>query len=543
MTIKHRLGHGALRRVVAWGERSFRKNLNNLEAVQRRKHQALMAAVATTPFAHKYDLSANTCWEDFSARVPVSGYSDWASDVEALRGTGRAMINSPVTRFQPTSGSTSAIKWIPYTKQFLSELDGAIGPWLADMYRQFPRINRGSHYWSLSWLPTDMRDEGHAELNDDMQLLSAGKRILAASTQAMSENVAMAPTSEGAAFASLVMLAADRHLAVMSVWSPTFALTMLEQLSQWRESVADCLDRGDWGNRQSELGFLNCPRNVIQARLLRDWDGILSADFFSILWPDLALVSAWDTASASRWANVLQQYLPQASFQGKGLWATEGVVTIPYAGQYLLAYQSHVYEFEDLDSGVVMPCWSLHEGQRVAPVISTGSGFMRYRMGDELRVSGFIGQVPTLTFLGREDGVDLVGEKLSTMTALNLLDTLADRFQVNTVSLIALEQSNRAGRPGYIVLLEEAQDYSVDSLEDTAESILLEHFHYRLARSLNQLAPVRVVCGEDMRDFYLQQCRLRGMIEGNIKIEPLRRWDGVVPPRLADIAEPLRATV
>jgi hypothetical protein len=332
------------------------------------------------------------------------------------------MIDSPVARFQPTSGSTSAIKWIPYTKQFLAELDGAIAPWLADLYRQFPRIARGSHYWSLSWLPTDMRDDGHAELNDDMQLLSAGKRILAASTQAMPENVAMAPTSEGAAFASLVMLAADRHLAVMSVWSPTFALTMLEQLSQWRESVADCLDRGDWGNRQNELGFLSCPRNLIQARLLRDWSGELSADFFSKFWPDLALVSAWDTASASRWAGLLQAYLPQASFQGKGLWATEGVVTIPYAGQHVLAYQSHVYEFEDLDSGVVVPCWSLQKDQRVAPVISTGSGFMRYRMGDELRVSGFIGQVPTLTFLGREDGVDLVGEKLSTMTALNVLD-------------------------------------------------------------------------------------------------------------------------
>jgi hypothetical protein len=89
-------------------------------------------------------------------------------------------------------------------------------------------------------------------------------------------------------------------------------------------------------------------------------------------------------------------------------------------------------------------------------------------------------------------------------------------------------------------LLEEPQGSSVDEIAATAESILLEHFHYRLARSLNQLASVRVVCSEDMRDFYLQQCRLRGMIEGNIKIEPLRRWDGPVPPRLADVPESSR---
>lgn len=543
MTLKHRLGHGALRRVVAWGERRFRQNLDNLEAVQRRKHKALMFAVANTPFAKKHNLNADTSWEDFSARVPVTGYADWADDVDSLRRDGRPMINSPVARFQPTSGSTSAIKWIPYTKQFLSELDGAIGPWLADLYRQFPNISQGSHYWSLSWLPTDMRDEGHAELNDDMQLLSAGKRLLAGATQAMPENVAMAPTSEDAAFASLVMLVAERNLSVMSVWSPTFALTMLEQLSQWRESVAQCLEQGDWGSRCRQLEFLSCPKNQRQARLLREWDGALAADFFTALWPDLALVSAWDTASAARWAGLLQEYLPQAQFQGKGLWATEGVVTFPYANQHVLAYQSHVYEFEDLDSHAVVPCWALQEGQRVAPVISTGSGFMRYRMGDELRVTGFVGKVPALTFLGREDGVDLVGEKLATMTAQNLLDALAQRFSLKTVSLIALEQSNSEGRPGYVVLLEEDQDTAVVDIEAAAETLLLEHFHYRLARSLNQLAPVRVVCGEDMRDFYLQQCRQRGMIEGNIKIEPLRRWDGAVPPRLAEVPTPLRVTV
>jgi hypothetical protein len=32
-----------------------------------------------------------------------------------------------------------------------------------------------------------------------------------------------------------------------------------------------------------------------------------------------------------------------------------------------------------------------------------------------------------------------------------------------------------------------------------------------------------------MRAIYLDQCRERGMIEGNIKIEPLRHWKGAVP--------------
>ena len=533
MTLRHRLGHGVLRRMVAWGERGFRQNLNSLEAVQRRKLQGLMNAVAATSSAKQFEITADTDWQRFAERVPVSSYSDWADKIHSLKMSGDAMINSPVMRFQPTSGSTSAIKWIPYTKQFLAELDGAIVPWLADLYRQFPNISRGSHYWSLSWLPTDMRDSGTADLNDDMKLLSAGKRLLAAATQAVPESVAMAPTSQDASFASLVMLVADTGLTVMSVWSPTFALTMLEQLGQWREEIAACLERGNWGTRQG-LNFLRCPRNPRQSALLRQWNGTPNPDFFKALWPSLALISAWDTAAATRWAKVLHSYLPHAGFQGKGLWATEGVVTFPYREQHLLAYNSHFYEFEDLDNGDIVPSWALREGQQVAPVITTGSGFLRYRMGDQLRVSGFDGAVPALTFLGREDGVDLVGEKLSTIAAQQVLDAIASRFSVNTVSLIALDESDARQRPGYVLLLEENDVKNVAEIGEFAETALLEHFHYRLARSLNQLSAARVVAAPDMRDFYLEQCRLRGMIEGNIKIEPLRRWDGAMPERLAD---------
>lgn len=535
MTLRHRLGHGVMRRLVAWGERSFRRSLNDLEGIQRRKLNGLMTAVAATSTAKRFDINAETDWQRFAERVPVSGYKDWSDAIAAQRDQGEAMVASPILRYQPTSGSTSAIKWIPYSQRFLGELDAAIVPWLADLYRQFPDISRGSHYWSLSWMPTDMRDQGSADLNDDMKLLSAGKRLLAAATQAVPETIALAPTSEDAAFATLVRLVGDRDLSVISVWSPTFMLTLLEQLGQWREQVAVCLERGHWCDRHTALHFIPCPRQQAQAALLRRWDGKPDAGFFAELWPNLALISAWDTASATRWAKVLHGSLSHAGFQGKGLWATEGVVTIPYGSDHLLAYQSHVYEFEDLDSGKILAPWQLRSGQQVAPVVSTGSGFLRYRMGDQLQVSGFRGSVPALTFLGREDGVDLVGEKISTLAAQQVLDAVAEGFDARTVSLIALEQSDAQQRPGYVLLLEHVGRSDDDKIAEAVESLLQEHFHYRLARSLNQLTSARVVTADDMRDFYLLQCRDRGMIEGNIKIEPLRRWDGVTPARLLPV--------
>ena len=40
-----------------------------------------------------------------------------------------------------------------------------------------------------------------------------------------------------------------------------------------------------------------------------------------------------------------------------------------------------------------------------------------------------------------------------------------------------------------------------------------------------------------MRQIYMDQCRERGMIEGNIKIEPLRHWRGAVPQVLRQVLD------
>src|SRR5690606_14002413 len=292
--------------------------------------------------------------------------------------------------------------------------------------------------------------------------------------------------------------------------------------------LAEVLARGHWGSRTPRMAGLPCPRSARAAHLLSEWDGQMSPDFHARLWPRLAVLSAWDTAAAAPSARQLQCHLPQASFQGKGLWATEGVVTFPFQGRYPLAYQSHFYEFEDAADGRILASWQLQQGQEVIPILTTGSGFARYRMSDVLKVDGHMGQVPCLTFLGRHDGVDLVGEKISATTAQQLTDALqlpVPRHEALPVTLLALDHSIHQA-PGYVLLVECAPHTDAEALQRTAalqlEQGLLGHFHYKLARELGQLQPAQCIALPRMRDIYLDQCRLRGMIEGNIKIEPLR---------------------
>lgn len=534
--LRIRGGHAALSLAVATGRRRFAGGLGELERVQRAKLADLLTQVAAAR-GGRLQHAGYWHWEDFVRRQPITGWHDWNGLIdEQQRQRARLLIDSPVVRHQPTSGSTAAIKQIPYTKRFLSELDAAIAPWLGDLYARHPAIRGGRHYWSVSWLPTALRDTHRADVNDDLQLLAAGKRILAGATQAVPQETALIDTSDGSLFATLAYLAADDRLGMLSVWSPTFGLGLLERLSAWRELLATALHRGEWPQGYGDFTALRCPRSSRAAGLLRDWNGEQDPGFFRALWPRLALVSAWDTAAAAPWAAELRTRLPHAAFQGKGLWATEGVVTIPFMDRHLLAYRSHVYEFQDADTGRVHAPWDLRVGQQVIPLLSTGSGLLRYRMNDVLSVEGHAGAVPALRFLGRNDGTDLVGEKISTTLAQRMLDGLAVRHGLRPLTLLAARDAGD-GRPGYVLLAEPVSAVDSAGIARDLESALLAHFHYRLARDLGQLAPARAVLLPDMKPVYVDLRLAAGMIEGNVKVEALTDWRRPLPASLIDAVE------
>lgn len=537
------LGHHLLRLLVAPGRRRFEQHLGELESVQRARLNRWLSAAARSPEGQRRGVRADWSWEEYARQLPVTGWSDYAEAVQVQRERKQSLlIDSPVMRYQPTSGSTSAVKWVPYTKMFLDELDQVITAWVGDLYRQFPKQGKGTHYWSLSWIPTELRSQTAGDLNDDMKMLSWGKRLLAYLTQAAPQEIALARSSDDSLFATIAYLAADEALGFISVWSPTFGLGLLEQMSAWRGELADVLSSGQWGPRHAQMAGVPCPRSMRAAALLRSWDGQLSPAFFEALWPSLAVLSAWDTAAATPWARKLQGCLPQAHFQGKGLWATEGVVTFPFQGRYPLAYLSHAFEFIDAQDGKVLAPWQLRQGQDVIPLLTTGSGLSRYQMSDVLRVDGALGQVPSLTFLGRNDGVDLVGEKTSATMAQQVQDGLTLQGAL-PVTLLALDEA-RHRSPGYVLLVEcgegtspETQAAMQSDLASQVEKALQANFHYKLARELGQLQRAACVALPHMRALYLDQCRERGMIEGNIKIEPLRHWRGTVPQVLRQVLD------
>jgi hypothetical protein len=162
----------------------------------------------------------------------------------------------------------------------------------------------------------------------------------------------------------------------------------------------------------------------------------------------------------------------------------------------VLAVRSHFLEFLDPEAPDQRPrlAHELETGRSYEVVMSTGAGFLRYRIGDRVRVEGRCRETPCVRFEGRADAVsDLVGEKLSAARVGEALTAALAfaRIESPRFSLLAPEW---AAPPWYALFLEsEASDEALDCCAAHLEATLCEGHSYSYARSLGQLGPVRAV--------------------------------------------------
>ncbi|MEQ1877237.1 MAG: GH3 auxin-responsive promoter family protein [Bdellovibrionia bacterium] len=516
-----RLSHGLVQAGSRAGHRRFVRALGDLENVQRGRLSAILKQAAPTRFGRASGISSDWSYDEFASRFPVSDYGFWSPWIEKQRATKEAVLAPECSRFQPTSGSSDALKWIPYSKALLAEFDQAVSPWMVDMARLAPGILEGKHYWSLSWMPNNLRASSTS--TDDLEVLPTWKRALMNQIMVVDGRLARAATSEAALFASLAGLAAAADLSLMSVWSPTFALNLIQEITERKNELSSVLASGKWLHWSDQLSDFRAPQSARAAELLNVWDGKDPRAFFRHLWPRLRLISAWESASSYPYAERLKEFFPHACFQGKGLWATEGVVTIPFEGSYPLALNSHFYEFKCLTTGKVVPSWKLERDQTVQPLLTTGAGFLRYALPDRMEVTGFVGQTPSLVFRERLNGCDLVGEKMSSSNANETLRALSKSGGFEQVTPICLIANAPEGvQPSYVVLAEGRENAELSqACAEFVEERLKISFHYRLARELNQLAPARALVNPEALRIYEECCLAKGMILGNIKVEPL----------------------
>ncbi len=510
---------------IAGGRREharFTKALEDVPGTQERYLLGLLQRNSQTQFGTQYDFAEIRSIAEYQHKVPVTKYDELQAHIAAIAaGEQNVLTCDSVTRFHPTSGSSGATKLIPWTAPLQREFQCAISPWIHALYGRKPGLLRGTSYWSISPPVSGSRTAGQLLVGFDhdseylgflgstlFSLVSTGPRHLAAG---MDPGEFRKQT--------LLALLADSRLALISVWSPTFLTTLLDDcLARWDEIIEALPQRA----ARPRVDFL---RSLAGARP--------GPEFFAAIWPSLQVISCWTHGPSELYAANLRRYFPEVEIQGKGLIATEAFVSLPFFENRdpVLAVASHFFEFEEVTSGRMCLPHEVSVDGIYRVIVTTAGGLYRYNLGDIVSVTGFAGSAPCLRFLGR-DGVasDLCGEKLQGVFVNQAVsETLRQHGVATRFWLLAPTQEDGA-TPAYALFVCSNALPDAEILTQALEAELSKNFHYALCRRLRQLGKLRIFLIEDDTTSaafaFQQEMMSRGVKVGDIKPVPLDNRTG-----------------
>jgi hypothetical protein len=511
----------------------FRQALRHPEIVQQARLNAYLRQSAPTAFGRAHQFHLIHSYNNFTKQVPLMNYEDLEPWLERIRcGETNVLTSEPVTRLLPTSGSTGARKLIPFTAGLQSEFNAALGPWLVDLLRQSKAIAGGPAYWSITPVLADAQPEVSKipiGFDADTAYLGGTRQRLAAAVMAVPPELRCIKDLAAFRYLTLLCLLRQRDLRLVSVWHPSFLSLLLDALpANWEELLAD-IHQGSCQYAQSLPPHVRSAlRSNPQPQRARELRG-LGPNHPAMLWPHLQIISCWGDASAELAAAGLPSIFPRAVTQPKGLLATEAIVTIPFAGQYPVAVQSHFFEFID-HTGAIFRAHELLVGPTYEVVVTTAGGLWRYRLRDLVEVTGFTDRTPSLRFLGRTGNVsDLFGEKLSeTFVAQAIQATLSELKAKPKFVLLAPDQAEQGCR--YTLYVEGRLPGTVAEQLDRS---LRRNPHYANCRDLGQLQPLQLFLINDHgHETYARREIAAGARLGDVKPAFLSRkpgWSALFP--------------
>ena len=474
--------------------RRFCRALQDPAETQQRLLLESIARHADCAYGKNHGFGKIRTYAEFVQKVPLTEYDNLKPWIGRIRDGGQQVLTSdPVSHLIPTSGSSGARKLIPFTAGLQKEFNAAIGPWMVDLNRRHPSVAFGQAYWSVTPV-AQTRDAEQSAIPigfaDDSAYLGGARKRLVDSLMAAPSALSLSQDIEQFHYLALLCLLRARDLRLISVWHPSFLTLLLDALPAHWNSLLEDIRTGQCRHQEA------LPLALRRALRLRPAPGRASElhqagpGVPESFWPHLKVISCWGDAQAELALTDLRRRFPRTVIQSKGLLATEACVTIPFAGKHPLAVCSHFFEFID-ETGRLHLAHELLANETYEVVVTTGGGLWRYRLGDQVQVTGFVGNTPSLRFLGRMGNIsDCCGEKLSeAFVAQAIREACMKMTAPPCFAMLAPELTDSGWH--YTLYLE---GIAPDDLATRLDDLLRRNPHYAYCRDLGQLQPLRIFC-------------------------------------------------
>lgn len=467
-----------------------------LSPVVKRFYRALLQPQITQQDLQK-ELFQQFVQSDYGRSLKIDSINDWNKipvvNYEHLNPwieSKKSLTADPVLFYEKTSGSSGPAKRIPYTRALRKSFNTLFCIWAHDLIVNGPKFETGKVYMCISpkLLAPGEISEG---LQDDSEYLDPWLRWVLKPFLVFPPDAHKPQPAEVFQTNLCETLLLEEDLETISIWSPSFLRVQLDYIQTHRQQL-----------RSQLIHQLSPARAQLLTHDLIDWEA---------LWPNLKLISCWDSAVAADQLSGLQAHFPNTLIQGKGLLATEAPMTVPLirADGCVPLVNEVFFEFED-DTGQIYLLHELELGKPYSVIISQKGGLYRYRMCDRVQATHYYQATPCLQFLGRDNSTsDMVGEKLT----LDFVSQVLNQLELPDTAFKCLVPS-LAPHPQYSLLLDQVGS---PQLASTLDQLLSHSFHYRQARLLGQLQPAQVCCAPDMSQRLMQYYYHQGKRLGDMK--------------------------
>lgn len=351
--------------------------------------------------------------EKFQNKIPIVNYEDIKEFVEREKsGESNVLLSDKIKLFELTSGSTSDVKYIPYTEKFLKSYMNGVFSWIYNLYQNNKRLFFGSSYWSVSpILKREAVTSGgiRVGIEDDTSYFDKISGFFLNKLFTVPKEIKNIQNMEDFLLITAVFLLLSENLAMISVWSPSFLMILLDFIEKNHKVICQIVKSEDLGTEffaDKNLGNKKYFQ-IIQKKYRKLWKknrskflinyfekyekNILSKNDktqnleiteknnenkfiaenknlktklgnkivenfvdYSVIWEKLSLVSCWaDSDSYEIFIKLKEKLNPNKKninlkFQGKGLMSTECIVSFPLENVKngsVAAYNSFFYEF------------------------------------------------------------------------------------------------------------------------------------------------------------------------------------------------------
>ena len=351
--------------------------------------------------------------EKFQNKIPIVNYEDIKEFVEKEKvGKSNVLLSDKIKLFELTSGSTSDVKYIPYTEKFLKSYMNGVFAWIYNLYQNNKRLFLGSSYWSISpILKREAVTSGgiRVGIEDDTSYFDKVSAFFLNKLFTVPKEIKNIQNMEDFLLITAVFLLLSENLAMISVWSPSFLMILLDFIEKNYKVICQIVKSEDLGTEffaDKNLGNKKYFQ-IIQKKYRKLWKknrskflinyfekyekNILSKNDktqnleiteknneneimaenknletksgnkivenfvdYSVIWEKLSLVSCWaDSDSYEIFIKLKEKLNPNKKnmnlkFQGKGLMSTECIVSFPLENVQngsVAAYTSFFYEF------------------------------------------------------------------------------------------------------------------------------------------------------------------------------------------------------